>query len=135
MKGLEIKEVKRCEENFELVENRVTYHICVEGVKVGEAVVIEPLTEDQAEELEIPYSERDTYTGWTHCDSLVVDKEYQNRGIGTAALEKLTDIYESFTITPTCEDNKRLYERLGTEDLTYQDACYTDQGYGVFEIC
>ena len=50
MKGLEVKEFSRCEENFDLVENRVTYHIFVEGVKVGETVVIEPLTEDQAEE-------------------------------------------------------------------------------------
>lgn len=134
MKGLEIREVERCEENFELVENRVTYHIYAEGVKVGEAVVIEPLTEDQAEKLDLSYSERDTYTAWTHCDSLTVDEEYQNRGIGTEVLEKLTDIYGIFTITPTNEDNRRLYERLGSEDLSFQDAYYTDQGYGVFEI-
>lgn len=134
MKGLEIKEVKREEQDYYGVDNYVTFEICFEGTKVGEAIIKEPLTEEQVEELEIPYSERDAYLGWTHCESLEVDKEYRNRGFGTAALEKLTDIYGSFTITPTSEDNKRLYERLGTEDLTYQDAYYTDQGYGVYEI-
>lgn len=134
MKGLEIKEIKREEQDYYGVNNYVTFEICFEGAKVGEAVVKEPLTEEQVGELEIPYSERDTYLGWTHCDSLVVDEEYRNCGIGTAALEKLAEIYGSFTITPTNTDNQRLYERLGSEDLTYQDAYYTDQGYGVFEI-
>lgn len=108
-------------------------HLCGD-LQVGEITVIEPLTEEEAEELEIPYREIEEVTTWTHCDSIEVYEPYRNQGYGTEALELLGDIYGRYTITPDNPDAARLYDRLGTEDLSWEGAYYTDQGYGVYEI-
>lgn len=134
MKGLEIRETGRKSYNYADIENYVTYEILLDGCRVGTMDFSEFLTEEQVDMLDVPYHQRDQYLEWTHCESIMIDPAYRNRGIGTAALEEMTEKYGRYTITPNNDDARRLYERIGTDSLSWDDAYYTDQGYGVYEI-
>lgn len=121
------EEARKVEDQY--AKASVVYGIFVDSDRVGEITLYVPLSEEEAEELEV-----DVCDDWVHCESVEVYKEYRNLGYGTAALEKLAEIYGRYTITPNNADAQRLYERLGSEDLTWPDAYYTDQGYGVYKI-
>lgn len=116
MSKVELKEVKRYENEGCCIGEIVNYIILAGETQVGEIRVFE---------LE---------SGYTHCDSILVYETYRNQGLGTEALEILAEMYENYSITPDNEDAQRLYERLGSEDLSNPEAYYTDQGYGVYEI-
>lgn len=116
MKNVELKEAKRYEDEGYCIGEIVDYIILANDTQVGEITILE---------LE---------NGYTHCDSILVYESYRNQGLGTEALEILAEMYGCYTITPNNEDAQRLYERLGSEDLSNPEAYYTDQGYGVYEI-
>jgi len=137
MKILVLEEASR-EEDCYTYHDKVVYNIVLDDRKIGEAAVVEPLTEEKIERMEEEehtyVDDWDTATEWTHCDSIEIYEEYRNNGYGTQALDELKKIYGCYTITPNNSDAQRLYERIGSEDVRYDDALYTDQGYGVYQI-
>ena len=70
---------------------------------------------------------------YAYCDLIVVDPEMRNRGIGTAALQQISDRWYGVEVAPDNEDAQRLYERIGCES-DWENAAYVDQGYGVYRI-
>lgn len=60
-------------------------------------------------------------------------EEYRNRGIGTAALQALSDEFCGIVVAPDNADALRLYQRIGNEG-THDDAGNIDQGFGVYII-
>lgn len=116
MKKVELKEARRYRGEGICIGEIVDYTISTDQTQVGEITIFE---------LE---------SGYTHCDSIEIYEPHRNQGLGTEALESLEEIYGAYTITLDNEDARRLYERLGSEDLSNPDAYYTDQGYGVYEI-
>lgn len=116
MKKVELKEVKRFKNEGLCIGEVVNYIILAGQTQVGEITIFE---------LE---------SGYTHCDSIIIFELYRNQGLGTETLEILAEMYGCYTITPDNEDAQRLYERLGSEDLSNPEAYYTDQGFGVYEI-
>lgn len=65
--------------------------------------------------------------------NILVKDEFRNQGIGTAVLKQMISEYYSVTLAPDNEDAKRLYERLGFEEVT-SDAPEIEQGFGVWTI-
>lgn len=63
-----------------------------------------------------------------------IDDEYQNKGIGSSALEQLSEEYEDLYIVPDSNDSARLYARLGSEVPASSDWSYKDIGYGVYKL-
>lgn len=70
---------------------------------------------------------------YAYCECITVYQEYRNRGIGTAALQALSDEFCGIVVAPDNADALRLYQRIGRE-WTHDDAGYIDQGFGVYEI-
>ena len=59
----------------------------------------------------------------TLIDYINVDEQYRNRGYGSRAIMEIADQYGPCYLAPDNEDARRLYERLGEEDLE-------DDGWG-----
>lgn len=70
---------------------------------------------------------------YAYCDLIVVNPEMRNQGIGTAALQQISDRWYGVEVAPDNEDAQRLYERIGCES-SWDNAAYVDQGYGVYRI-
>lgn len=97
--------------------NSYEFGIYADGEKVGAAnVMAENEDDDHA------YVER-----------IDINSGQQNRGYGTDALRQLSDKWYGIEIAPDNPDAQRLYARLG-EESSWEDACYIDQGYGVYRI-
>lgn len=108
---IEIIEVRRqTEDSYQAIG----YSIRLDGVEIGTAGVIdgEP----------IAYVER-----------IDIDESQRNRGYGSKALQRLSDLYGEIIIAPDNEDAQRLYDRLGQE-YHGDVADYLDEGFGVYRI-
>ena len=74
----------------------------------------------------------------TYVERLDVDDKYQNMGFGTRILQQLADEYGDVYVAPDNEDAKRLYERIGYDEVgsrAYNESYYAvDEGYGVYSI-
>lgn len=68
-----------------------------------------------------------------YVEGIDIDEEYQNQGIGTAALHQISGLWYGVEIAPDNEDARRLYARLGSLS-DWDVAPYLDQGYGVYRI-
>lgn len=97
--------------------NAYEFAILVDGVKVGAADV---MAEDEDDE-------------HAYVERIDIYDEYRNHGYGTEALNELSDKWYGIEIAPDNPDAQRLYARLG-EESSWEDACYIDQGYGVYRI-
>lgn len=108
---VEIKKIREIEE-----ENYVSlsYDILKEGTSVGGATVMSD-------------------SGYTYCDRIDIDENFRNLGIGTAALQLLSEEFGGLVVAPDNENARRLYDRIGCE-WNGEDAPYIDQGFGVYEI-
>lgn len=69
-------------------------------------------------------------SGETHIDRIDIDDEYQNRGIGTTALQMFPGAY----VVPDNADAARLYERIGSEVRVTDEFSSLDEGFGVYTI-
>ena len=113
------------------------YSIFKNDMKVGGGVLVEVYgdyheVEDWKEEEE---EEEEFEITSTYVENIDVLPEYQNKGIGTAALKMLAEEYDILYLAPTDEKNQRLNARLGEEcsEEPYVDP-YVDQGFGLYRI-
>lgn len=113
MKNLEIKkELLFVEGTWQTIKNE----ILLNGQKVGIAYTVYDEENDDK----------------TYLDNIDIDKEFQNQGIGTWAINTLAEEVGFLYFAPTDEDNKRLYERIAEEyDVNTPEV---DQGFGVYYI-
>ena len=74
----------------------------------------------------------------TYVERIDVGDKYQNLGFGTRILKQLADEYGDVYVAPDNEDAKRLYERIGYDEVgsrAYNESYYAvDEGYGVYSI-
>ena len=74
---------------------------------------------------------------FSYLEQIEIEEEFRNRGIGTAALYKIYEVFGSFFLAPDSEDAERLYDRIcdrmkGKDYGAFGFAI--DQGFGVFEM-
>lgn len=111
MSAIEVKMTREIEEES---YTALSFDILSDGVPVGGATVMSD-------------------SGYTYCDRIDIGEAFRNRGIGTAALNLLSEKFGGLVVAPDNADAQRLYARLGNEWYG-ADAPYIDQGYGVYEV-
>lgn len=93
------------------------YDIFEDGVKVGDATVVEP-PEDGNDETYLEYIE--------------IKKEFRNKGIGSEAIKDIANKYWFLFFAALDENSARLYDRIANH---YEvNTPEIDQGYGVYYI-
>lgn len=112
MKNIEVIETGRYDE--EAYES-VSYIITADGEEVGTCEVM-------ADE-----------SSWSYIERIDIHEQHRNNGYGTAAINKLSDIYGGIVLAPDNADARRLYERIGCE-FSDDTTDYIDQGYGVYRV-
>lgn len=79
------------------------------------------------------------FDGFAYIQRLDVEEPHRGKGLGTAIVQALKDIYGTLVASPASERSRGFFEIVGEEDetggmLMGQPIWFLDQGYGVFII-
>jgi len=94
----------------------IIFDICMDGKKIGDVALIGD------------YDMADVYI-----ERMDIIDDEQNKGYGTQALKKISEMYDLVYGAPDNEGSQRLLERIGRL-YKNQNASYYDQGFGVYQI-